>query len=353
MRTRDVVVSASAVIKSAPTKPVLSDIASLLRAYDRVLSVSEEVPASIRVPVWPMGRGVNVALHRALRPDLGAQHWTARHMRRTLSVLERGFARRAAVVRLDQGIDGRALGGADRDRLRDFRDSLPSPVPRFAFVAFVIAALVLTQALFNGLPDLIEEQASGQLKEAVARLGPSPDVTSIRDLIDGLVHANRIELLIFVTAVCWSSYCLLRLPAGGYRLAMLALGQEGQLKLLRRGSELDAATQDLHTQACELRAFEALGVRPPAIFPVDLATKALLWTPVLLLAAGGLKYILQTPVSEQVPADIPGFGVLIAVTLARLTYFHWICRKRHAAMGWLWKGAALVFLTGLIVPLES
>jgi hypothetical protein len=151
----------SAVIESAPTRPVLSDVASLLAAYDRVLSVSEDVPASIRVPVWPMGRRVNVALHRALRPDLGAQHWAARHIRRTVSVLERAFARRAATGRLDPGIDGQAPGGADRDWLRQFRDSLPAPVPRFALVAFVIAALVLTQALLNGLPDLIQEQTSG------------------------------------------------------------------------------------------------------------------------------------------------------------------------------------------------
>jgi hypothetical protein len=341
----------NAVIESAPTEPVPSSIASLLRTYDRVLAVSAEAPASIRVPARPVGRRVSVALHRALRPDWAAQHWTARHMRRSASVLERGLARRAAVVGVDQGTDGHASAEADRKRLREFRDSLPAPVPRVAFLAFFIAYLVLTQALLTGLPRLISNHVGGQLEEAVARLGPSPDVTSVRAVIDGLVHANRIEVLVFVTAACWSAYCLLRLAAGGYRLAMLTLGQEGQLKWLRRGSDLDAATRDLQTRACELRAFESLAVRPPATLPLDLATKALLWAPILLLAAGGLKYVVKAPDAGE-PGDIPGLIVITAVALTRLVYLHRIGRKRHAAMGWLWKGAALILLIGLVVPLE-
>jgi hypothetical protein len=129
------------------------------------------------------------------------------------------------------------------------------------------------------------------------------------------------------------------------------LGQEGQLRRLRRGSDLDAATHDLHTQSCEFRAFEFVGVRPPKIFPLDLATKALLWAPILLLTAGGLKYNLESPLSEP-SAGIPAVCVMTAIVLARLIYLHRIGRRRHVAMGWLWKGAALLALTGLIVPLE-
>src|SRR5829696_1313291 len=126
----------SAVMKSAPREPVVSDVVSLLGAYDRVLAVMEDVPASLRVPIWPIGRRVNVALHRALRPGLGTQHWAARHMRRSIRVLERGFARRAAVAGSHEGIVGDSPGGADGDRLRHFRDSLPASVPRFVFLAF-------------------------------------------------------------------------------------------------------------------------------------------------------------------------------------------------------------------------
>jgi hypothetical protein len=133
---------------------------------------------------------------------------------------------------------------------------------------------------------------------------------------------------------------------------MLVLGQDGKLKRLRRGSDLDAATRNLHTQACERRAFESLAMRPPAFLPVDLVIKALLWAPILLLAAGGLKYLVQSPGSEREPADIPAAIVLAAVNLVRLIYLHRIGSGRHAPMGWLWKGAALIVLIGLAVPLE-
>lgn len=346
MRRRDVAVSAPRVLQSAPTEPVVSDVASLLRAYDRVLAVTENVPASVRLPAWPFGRRVNVALHRALRPDLGAQHWVARHIRRSLSSLDRGIARRAAIV----GLDGHADDEPDRRRLSDFRASLPAPVPRVAILAFVIAQLVLTQALLAGLPRVLDERLGERLMKGMTHLGPSPDPTSIRDVIDGLLHANRIEVLIFVTAVCWTAYCLLRLPGGGYRLAMLALGQEGKPTRLRRGSALNAATHALNTRACELRAFESLGVQPPAILPLDLVTKALLWAPILLLTAGGFKYTLESPWAE--PGGIPVLCGFAAVILARLLYLHRIGRRRRVAVGWLWKGAALVVLVGLIVPLE-
>jgi hypothetical protein len=335
------------VLQSVPPEPAVSDVASLLRAYDRALAVTHNVPASVRLPVWPLGRRVNRALHRAVRPDLGAQHWVARHIRHSLGALDRGIARRAAVVGLDAGADDEA----DRKRLSDFRASLPPPVPRVALVVFVIAQLVLTQALLTGLPRALDERLGERLMKGMTHLGPSPDPTSIRDVIDGLLHANRIEVLIFVTAVCWSAYCLLRLPAGGYRLAMLALGQEGKPTRLRRRSDLFAATRELNTQACELRAFESLGVQPPAILPVDLVTKALFWAPILLLTAGGLKYSLDSPWADR-SGGIVAVCVLAAVILARLAYLHRVGRKRHVAMGWLWKGAALVVLVGLIVPLE-
>jgi hypothetical protein len=91
-------------------------------------------------------------------------------MRRSLTVLEQGLARRAAVGGVDRGSDGLALGEADRDRLREFRDSLPAPVPRLTFLAFVVAYLILMQALLNGLPPLI----SGPDRREAQGRGGSP-----------------------------------------------------------------------------------------------------------------------------------------------------------------------------------
>jgi len=151
--------------------------------------------------------------------------------------------------------------------VRQFRDSLPAAVSPLVIATLIVTFLLLAQLLLARLPTMVAEHVGG-------------------------------------IAVSVAAYAVLRLPAGGYRLALMALGRDGGLRLLRRDTELDRARREMRICGDDAETFALLGVASPPAFPLDLAVKATIWAPVLLWGAENMRHAVDS--SHAVKGELRG-----------------------------------------------
>jgi hypothetical protein len=322
------------------------NVADVLDGYGRALALATEPPPSIRLPARRLVAPAR-ALHLALRPRLGVRYWVERDIRRRVDALDRGLARHLALA--PAGDECPLSDTEDRERVRQFRESLPGAISPLVIATFIVTFLLLAQLLLAALPTIVVERVGGRLRTAFEEIGPSPGVTSAKDLADAAAHADQVELIVFVIAVSVAAYAVLRLPAGGYRLALLALGRDAGSRLLRRDSELDRARREMRIGDDDASAFAILGVASLPAFPLDLGVKATLWAPILLAGAEDVRYAVDS--SLAVDGDLTGALLILAVALARYALLFRAGRRRGNTMMWLCLAVAIVVIAGLSVQL--
>lgn len=313
-----------------------TDIQDLLKGYLASLALARRPPPSLSLP---RGRAARLAraLHLRLRPDWGTERWAVRRVRRRVEALERGL-----VVRL-------ALGEQQRDDERDrqavqlFKESLPPPMSQLVPLGALIAIIVLAQGALSAAPEVAD---TGRLRGALETVGPVPDVATTSGLVGALLDADATALVLFITAVSWSAYVVLRPWVTGYRLAGLALGRPDGLGMPRRRAELSQAASRLGVRRMESHVLGGLGSRRPDEFPFDLATKALLVLPLLALALVALG---QRWVHGADPGGSLGVTVaFLGIAGARLLWIGRASRKRECGRSWLIVPVLLIAVAAVV-----
>jgi hypothetical protein len=322
-------------MRGKPGDPV--DAADLLHAYAAVLAIVRDPPASLPL----RGGGLLERVHVRLRPRIGAQMWTVRHVRRHLDALDRGYARRLALG-LSEEYDEE-----DRAAVQDFRESLTPPAPRLFGLGLFVAGVLLTQLLLIDLPERLNAgQDTGRLQKALEDLSGSaaPSVGSVNELMSAIAESKVTGAALLLICACWSAYLLLRPLASGYRLSALILGQrDGYPGLGRERAPLVARAAALATRDEEGRLLIELGQTRPRDLPIDLAVKALLVVPLLAIALVTLNFGDELPFWE-------GFVLCAVLPVARLAALGLASERRGHGIAWLAVPLSFVVLGALFAP---
>jgi hypothetical protein len=308
-----------------------ADVGRLLIAYSGARALVRDPPPSIALP-----RRFRRA-YLLLRPTWFAERWLARDLRRRLAVLDRGIAERLAL-----GGDPTPDEVRDREALKHFQDSLLPRLSPVVTVALFAIAIVLAQTVTNALLNFIYYAAGSRLPDALSNLGLSPDASALGALVRALGDADLELLFAFVMGLLASGYILGRIPATGYRLARLALGDPDGLGLPRSGSDLARAVKALRIRETEHAVFAAIDRPRPHEFPVDLAVKA-------LIALGWL-YVAVFSLRGNVVDTDDYWKVYLLGGLASLRLL-WLARAaaaRGAGVAWL-AAPVVVLIAGTIL----
>jgi hypothetical protein len=299
-----------------------TDIQDLLKGYFASLALARRPPPSLSLP---RGRAARIAraLHLRLRPAWGTERWAVRRVRRRVEALERGLVARLALGE-QQRDDER-----DREAVQLFKESLPPPMSQLVPLGALIAIIVLAQGALSAT----EVADTGRLRGALETVGPVPDVATASGLVGALLDADATALVLFITAISWSAYMVLRAWVTGYRLAGLALGCPDGLGLPRRRAELSVAASRLRIRGMEAHVLGGVGSRRPDEFPFDLAAKALLVVPLFALALIALG-------QQWVHGADPGGSAAVTVVFlglagARLLWIGRASREREYGRSWL------------------
>ena len=317
-----------------------ANVPDLLSAYSEARGLAREPPPSVTLPTHGRLARLLRAIYLRLRPTWFVERWTARELRRRVGALERGAAQRLA---LGEPTDREIR---DHETLQRFKESLPSPASGLVTAFAVVAAILLTQAVTNGLIGYLylDQRGETELTRALGDVGLTPDPGALGAVLRQIGGADLELLFAFVVGLAVSGYVLGRGPVSGYRLARLVLGQRDGLGVPRRGAELTGAVAATRIRQLEPATFAALDCRRPGEFPFDLATKALLAVGVLFLGFYGLRTDLVDP------DDRWEFGIFAAVASVRLLWLAGASMVRGSGLAWLAIPLALVIAGGTLVP---
>jgi hypothetical protein len=318
-----------------------ADVPALLTAYKGSLGLVRRPPPSIRLPARSPWRRLTAAVHLRLRPTWFAERWAARELRRRADVLERGIAERLAL-----GGDPTPDELRDRDALRNFKESL---VPRLsALVAAIVFVgwITLAQALTNGLLVYQYRGEEGALPTALGGISVTPDPADISTLVGAIADADLNVLFAFVMGLLGAAYIIGRVPACGYRLARLALGERDGLGVPRRTSDLSRAVATLNVRATEAAVFASVERPRPREFPVDLAVKA-------LMAAGWLYVAIFSLRGNADESDYWEFIVFAVLAGLRLLWLAVASVVRGAGVAWIAVPLAILVAGAMIAAPEE
>jgi Pentapeptide repeats (8 copies) len=300
-----------------------TDVQNLLKGYFASLALGRRPPPSLSLP---RGRAARItrALHLRLRPAWGTERWAVRRVRRRVEALERGLVARLALGERQRDDE------RDREAVQLFKESLPPPMSQLVPLGALIAIIVLAQGALSAATQVAD---TGRLRGALETVGPVPDVATTSGLVGALLDADATALVLFITAVSWSAYVVLRPWVTGYRLAGLALGCPDGLGLPRRKAELSVAASRLGIRRMEAHVLGGIGSRRPDEFPFDLAAKALLVLPLFTLALVALG-------QQWVHGADPGGSAAVTVVFlglagARLLWIGRASRQREYGRSWL------------------
>lgn len=298
-------------------------------------------PASLRLFRDNRWTGLQ-RLASAMRPRLGYSRFLIRHMRAQLAAVDSADSIRLVVrPETPPSADDAAAG-------KRMRDALPTPYPPWLLVVAGLGVILLTQALLRGLDSLLSTYAfrfdSEDISAQLTALA-TPNVTSIDSFVSALAHTYAAQVFEFILALSIAVYVLFRLPAGGFRLAGMALNAPGFTSWRHRRAPLTVLASKNDGYGLEQRVFRKLGTPPPSDLPMDLLVKAAALAGPWFLVIADLRY----------PGGFGAVELIVGIPVAlRLCWLVATSTRRSSSTGTglLVLGIALVALAGVLAQTE-
>jgi hypothetical protein len=243
------------------------DVMSLLGGYAALLegiaAGETERPSRLR----RHGRSL-----RRLRPRAVASRFVLRAIRHDLDVLERAYSLRFALSKLNPADE------KDRDAISAFRNTLPPPVTRWAWLGLVGAVLVVAQLLFAaltpGLLDVTEKNQPALYDAMLSTTDLSP--TDLSRVVDLVLHESYETTAFVIAVVLLAGYAVMRPIAAAEMAAGKVIAGSSQTEPQRDLSDRRAAV------------FRRLGIAVPPVGRHGSFAKALL--PCAALAAVAVQF---------------------------------------------------------------
>jgi hypothetical protein len=255
--------SANAVDSSEVRRVVRADVDRLFRAYNGVLALVLDPPASVKIPPrLPGDRLINRTLMK-LRPSFARSTFLVRHIRRNVQVIERAYCRRLATGQHDDNDE------QELELVRRFEQSLPPAPARWVAPSLTIAGVLLAQALLSAW----DSAWSGRYKSDVLEIA-SFEPRPLYDAASAIVHADGLQLTGILLSLSLAVYVVLRAPVSGFHFARMLLNEPRALAWRNRGSALAHCARDLDVAGEEFRLFTNLRQPRRRDPPLDLLVKA-------------------------------------------------------------------------------
>jgi hypothetical protein len=216
------------------------------------------------------------------------EHYAIEYVRKSLVLLERRYATRAALARQcdEGGVEGRA-------RLQEMKGALPPPPSRARPVLIGAAVLLVSQIVLSVMGSLLAPGAvqpyrnvsqQDRLREALSEAGD----LSVGKVLEAFIVLGDTDLKVtafVMLAVGIAAYLVLRpFASGAAAFRVLRDGSDKRRRTLWHTRERSRGNA-LALGAREQEVFGAIGLSAPSNPRVDLIVKACLAAPVLLLAA--------------------------------------------------------------------
>lgn len=332
----------------AGTEPYVHELTALLSQYRETLRRAEEIPALLWLPTRAAGTSPLARWWRLPRLTWGTSFFVRYHVSRSVDLLCRTYAARAAVGELD------GTGVRERQMVVDFRESLQPVQLRWVVLGAVLALLLLGRAVVSqlarspglvdfgsgvGTPGVDRPAELRDVFDGLATIASSLTGTSLFALVDSLSDATPVELAVLAASLSAAGYVVVRPLTTAFRLkrVLFNLAEEPSKVLCATPATWHVfRSRGLYRR--EERFFARVGALPQAREkPLDLAISTLpvlfvFWVFMSICLTAEQMGLLEEGLLAEEPELILSFGALVAALggarVAWLVAAH-RCRRRQ------------------------